>query len=258
MTHIASLRSADEQSRLTKVDEERLSGIVAAAKTVSSRRHPRPSEVKVLTRALLDSVDMLLPLAEFRNLQTPVGTAAHRKLNRAVEHARNVPSTPSGFGLPEEVKHVRYLGRIVGQLLTCTTGSDVKKPRKMATTPQRANAEATASGWTPLESYPGRIDLPWLAKCQTCGHVRGIYLNNVRRGRRCRHVTPPMTNESAVAMLLLAGYRPQESYPGALDKPWHVTCTTCNRSQKVRMENIKADRKKCRHKRKPTTERKAS
>lgn len=47
------------------------------------------------------------------------------------------------------------------------------------------------AGYAPLEPYPGRADVPWMAVCTTCDAVRYPTVTGVLQGR-CRHVRREM------------------------------------------------------------------
>jgi len=93
--------------------------------------------------------------------------------------------------------------------------------------------EADAAGWTAMEPYPGRTDLPWLLKCDTCGYECNKPLGRIRAGRPClfcsRKARRLFNEAEAVAEIEAdaAGWTAKEPYPGWVDDRWLLECDTC-------------------------------
>lgn len=95
------------------------------------------------------------------------------------------------------------------------------------TTPEQAEAEVRAAGYTPEKPYPGRVDQDWPLRCNDCDTSRPRTLKSVREGghrcKDCRYLSA----EQAVAILAEHGYTLLEPYPGNKNARWAVRCDSC-------------------------------
>jgi hypothetical protein len=98
--------------------------------------------------------------------------------------------------------------------------------------PETAAAIMREAGVEPLDAYQNSYT-PWRCRCRNCGHEVTPRFDNVRAGHSAcaycaGHAVDP---EAAEAVMLAAGLRPLEPYPGA-GRPWHCRCDRC--AQEIR------------------------
>lgn len=100
---------------------------------------------------------------------------------------------------------------------------------------QREKAERTLgdAGLKPLSDYEG-MHFPWTVECNACGNVWTAMAaslvrhhgcpkcSSIERGEKLRN----RNADSAMRMMIAAGVRPLEAYPGA-HVPWLCQCETC-------------------------------
>ncbi|WP_159037278.1 hypothetical protein [Streptomyces specialis] len=79
-----------------------------------------------------------------------------------------------------------------------------KQPRPRVT-PDQAARELRAAGYEPLTPYPGRVSLPWLSRCTTCGRTRRTSLSTVRQGTRCAHRHPDARDDRPAGVVRQGG-----------------------------------------------------
>lgn len=120
--------------------------------------------------------------------------------------------------------------------------------RPRSATVESAAAEARASGYEPLEDYPGTVDKPWKVRCGLCEGTRMIRLSSIRKGRLCGHrprggggrtKVSTTTPSQAEAELRKAGYEPAAPYPGAINRQWQARCTTCGNDRHPRLADVR-------------------
>ncbi len=108
---------------------------------------------------------------------------------------------------------------------------------------------------TPLETYPGRLDLPWRCQCDDCGTENAPRLGNIRMrgGSACqtcgwkRGAAAQMFNSKEAAKILLRrGAEPAEPYPG-YSVPWSCVCLTCHREIRPTLGNAIKGHNPCAH-----------
>jgi hypothetical protein len=84
-----------------------------------------------------------------------------------------------------------------------------------------------ASGYTPLERYPGANVKPWRCECMTCGRESTPTLGNARAGMRCAWCAGIRIHaDEAVEVLRGLGAEPLEPYRSA-NVPWRCRCNRC-------------------------------
>ena len=94
---------------------------------------------------------------------------------------RHWPSRCADCGEVQEkvsLSKIRYRGRMCG---TCW---EERRGESLTLDQAEADDRMTSHGWQPLEPYPGRVDRPWLARCELCGVVSQPILHNIQEGRR--------------------------------------------------------------------------
>jgi hypothetical protein len=115
------------------------------------------------------------------------------------------------------------------------TGSRCKYCARKAITPEDARTLMKASGFEPLEPYPGSME-PWLCRHLQCGELTSPRYAHVQQGRRaCRTCSWTSLSErnrldqdTALAIMQEAGLDPLEPYPGN-NKPWRCIHIPCGR-----------------------------
>lgn len=83
-------------------------------------------------------------------------------------------------------------------------------------------------GWEPLVPFEKSMT-PWLSRCVECKNVSEPAYFHVKNGhRKCQWCTGRlMTEEDRVACMEIAGFTPQEPYPGTVRARWKMRCTRC-------------------------------
>lgn len=104
-----------------------------------------------------------------------------------------------------------------------------------------------ARGYRPTARYVRRNE-PWPARCMVCGKSCSPLLQVVRVGdgygcAQCRGLI--IGEQSAKAVMAVAGLEPAERYPG-VHKPWACTCLTCGRAVSPTLANVRRGQGGCR------------
>jgi hypothetical protein len=83
------------------------------------------------------------------------------------------------------------------------------------------------SGWEPLEPYPGS-KVPWRCRCTDCGTEGSPMLQDLHRRKGCHTCSgwQRVTAERAAEVMIAAGWRPVEDFPGP-KAIWACVCITC-------------------------------
>jgi hypothetical protein len=113
-------------------------------------------------------------------------------------------------------------------------GSRCKFCARKALLPEDAIALMRASGFEPLEPYPGAME-PWMCRHLACGEIRFPRYAHVQQGRRaCQTCSRTVMAEAfrldpfeASRVMREAGLEPLEPYPGTNNTPWlcrHLEC----------------------------------
>lgn len=112
--------------------------------------------------------------------------------------------------------------------------------------PETAAAIMRQAGVEPIDPYPNS-SAPWRCRCLACNHEVTPRLDNVRSGHgACGYCTGTMVDpDAAVAVMLAAGLRPLEPYPGS-GRPWRCQCARCRQEVSPRYSAV-AKGAGCRH-----------
>lgn len=84
------------------------------------------------------------------------------------------------------------------------------------------------NGWETLVPFESR-ETPWESRCIECENVSSPTFDQVRyKGRCCQWCTGRlMTDGERLHRLEVAGFTPQEPYPGTKRAPWKMKCNQC-------------------------------
>lgn len=122
------------------------------------------------------------------------------------------------------------------------------RPSPVKWTHETASAVMLAAGVEPITRYPGTTQ-PWKCRCVTCHRVVTPSFGNVRRGvsKGCRYCAIEAskgqgrrrwTHAEAAELMLEAGLKPIETFPGA-DEPWSCECLRCGNLVTPRLSAIR-------------------
>lgn len=98
---------------------------------------------------------------------------------------------------------------------------------------------------TPLQGFPGANE-PWPCTCDTCGRQVAPAFSSVRDGSAgCRYCSGhAVAPEVAEEVMVTAGLRPVEPYPGA-NRPWRSVCQVCRNEVTPRLANVRIRGRGC-------------
>lgn len=105
----------------------------------------------------------------------------------------------------------------------------------------------TEAGFKPLEKYPG-AKKDWRCIHIVCGNQVEVTLSYVAKSKRktckfCQQFAP-ITPERAEQIMLEAGFRPLNDYPG-YDTPWKSAHLACGATINPRLHSVKAGKGSC-------------
>lgn len=132
--------------------------------------------------------------------------------------------------------------------LGCRFVPSGSRPSPVRWTHETASQVMLSAGVEPIEPYPGTTQ-PWKCRCLTCDRMITPSFGNVRRSvsKGCRYSSIEAskgqrkhhwTHESASVVMLHAGLRPVEGFPGA-DMPWLCECQRCGKLGTPRLSAVK-------------------
>lgn len=106
--------------------------------------------------------------------------------------------------------------------------------------PKDAKAAMLSAELEPLEPYPGS-DKRWRCLCLRCKREVLPLYTSIQQGHRgcksCADQDRRIDHEEAKAIMLNAGLKPLEPYPGTLSQ-WRCLCLTCGREVRPRRADI--------------------
>ena len=111
---------------------------------------------------------------------------------------------------------------------------------------EAAVADMRAALVEPLDPFPG-TGRPWRSQCLGCGAQVRPKLNHIRSGRGgCRDcgllagaAKRRLDPAETAAVMLAAGFQPQEPYAGA-NVPWRCRCVVCGNVSRPTFQNVRA------------------
>lgn len=114
-------------------------------------------------------------------------------------------------------------------------------------TPEQAATVMRDAGLEPLVAYPGSNKVPWPCRCVTCGRqVEPRYNSVSSSGTGCIYCAGQVVDdEQAKQVMLAAGLRPLEPYPGHNKHPWLCECLSCGRQVRPRYNSITSGQSGC-------------
>ena len=115
-----------------------------------------------------------------------------------------------------------------------------------------AEAKMREMGFEPLEPFPGRKDVPWLARCVACGHEATPLVKTLERGHGCQKCSAWLKGADgrkqrapkAHADMIAAGVEPLDSFPGTA-APWRSRCLTCGEEVWPRLSSVRSGQGAC-------------
>lgn len=121
-----------------------------------------------------------------------------------------------------------------------------------------AKARMLAAGMIPAEDYPGRINVPWLCRCERCDRADTYLVQYVLRDQRrkpgrgcgdCRREDFSLARRqekhpAAVKVMNAAGLTPLDLFPGR-NVRWRCSCHTCDDEVFPRLGSILAGQGGC-------------
>lgn len=110
----------------------------------------------------------------------------------------------------------------------CRACGNAKSSARQRGQEAQAIADMQSAGFEPLEPFRN-VMTPWLSQCRTCGKLASPFLNNVRRGARCKWCAECAVDpHHAVEVMRSASLEPLTAYPGS-NSPWPCRCERCGR-----------------------------
>lgn len=104
---------------------------------------------------------------------------------------------------------------------------------------EQAEAELREFGYEPEEPYPGVAAKPWRVRCTGCGHPRLVRLTLLRKGERCSHRTPPVSEEQAREELKAAGFELVSGWTGRTTTILTLRCVECGETRRRHLGDVR-------------------